>query len=139
RSGANWAAVMIDVDHFKRFNDDHGHQAGDEVLRQVGASLGRIVRASDSVGRYGGEEFMFVLGGVGEEALEGAEIFAERVRGAIEQIDVPGLPQVTASVGVAVALPGDSIDTVVARADEALYQAKEAGRNRAQVWGRRVA
>jgi diguanylate cyclase len=124
------AVVMVDVDHFKRFNDTHGHQAGDEVLRRVAGALRATMRDMDVVARYGGEEFALILPGTG---LREARRAAERARMAIEGVEVlfQGKPlKVTASLGTAQAMPGDEPASLVSRADQALYAAKKAGRNR---------
>lgn len=142
RSGLNWGVVMVDIDHFKRFNDLAGHAAGDEVLRLVSSRLRRLTRRADTVGRWGGEEFMFIIGCMPSETLEAILTFGERVRAAIEEIetgvlDPPVLQRVTASVGAAVWWPGLEPDAVVERADAALYNAKENGRNACRIWGTR--
>ena len=118
------AFAMVDVDHFKLFNDTFGHAAGDEVLRRVAAVISGMVRDSDVVYRYGGEEFSILLPGA---SAEEARIVAERVRVAVERLDVPG-GRVTVSVGVADAVGG--LEDLAVRADSALYAAKQAGRNR---------
>jgi two-component system cell cycle response regulator len=124
-------ALMIDLDHFKLVNDTQGHLAGDSVLRQVGDLLLREMRSMDTVGRYGGEEFIVILP---ETALHGAMIFAERVRQRIQAINfgTPARPiTVTVSIGVA-SIPDDhatSPETFLALADVALYHAKADGRN----------
>ena len=125
--------LMLDLDHFKRINDEHGHLAGDEVLREVAALLTHAVRSVDVVARYGGEEFVVVLPETGEE---GAVVFAERIReriaeqsfGRSEGVRLP----ITASIGVATfpAPAVDSVEDLFASADAALYRAKAEGRNR---------
>ncbi|MEK7668291.1 MAG: GGDEF domain-containing protein, partial [Gemmatimonadota bacterium] len=124
-------ALMIDLDHFKQVNDTQGHLAGDSVLRQVGDLLRRELRSVDTVGRYGGEEFVIILP---ETALHGATIFAERVRQRIQAINF-GTPTqaitITVSIGVA-SVPDEratSTETFLALADAALYRAKADGRN----------
>ncbi|MBX3210361.1 MAG: GGDEF domain-containing protein [Labilithrix sp.] len=123
--------LMVDVDHFKQVNDEHGHPAGDKVLRAVADGLARAFpRCSDMVARYGGEEFAIVLTDAGaHEATSLAARCLDAVRAL--RIDV-GLRvlAVTASVGVAVARPGESSAELVARADRALYNAKRGGRDR---------
>jgi two-component system, cell cycle response regulator len=125
--------LMIDLDHFKRINDQHGHLVGDEVLRAVAVLLTSAVRSVDVVSRYGGEEFVVVLP---ETPPMGATSFAERIREKLEQHGFVGggggVLGVTASIGLA-SFPGPRIETVedlLARADEALYRAKADGRNR---------
>lgn len=119
--------LLIDVDRFKKINDDFGHLVGDEVLRQVGAALKASSRSGDFVCRYGGEEFAVVLRKLG---LHGAEVIAERLRGQVEAIQ--GLPHevsVTVSIGVSVLDSGDTVETFLQRSDDALYSAKRSGRN----------
>jgi two-component system cell cycle response regulator len=132
--GGNETAVMLfDIDHFKLVNDRHGHPAGDDVLRELAERAVRQVRSVDLVGRLGGEEFVVVMP---ETSLAGAVVVAERFRVAVA--DEPFIPQgqsekllVTVSVGIAVTGEGpDTIDTLLKRADDALYAAKHAGRNR---------
>lgn len=120
------SVCMLDVDHFKQVNDRHGHQAGDEVLRQVASTIATSLRSIDSLGRYGGEEFVLVLP---QTPRDGAREKAERVRGAVDLSCACG-EALTVSIGVAGYRPGDSVDTLLARADAALYAAKERGRNR---------
>jgi diguanylate cyclase (GGDEF)-like protein/PAS domain S-box-containing protein len=119
--------LMIDVDHFKKFNDSYGHLAGDEVLKGVALWLRDLVRTTDFVARFGGEEFAVILPNTG---LGGALLLAERVRAAIAR-PRPDLKSVTISIGVA-ALTSDhsDVNALVSNADEALYRAKAEGRNR---------
>jgi diguanylate cyclase len=125
--------VVVDVDHFKKFNDTYGHATGDLVLQGVAKALTRHLRAGDLAGRYGGEEFVLVLPG---SNMIGARIAAERIRKALEGMVVEtehGPLKVTASFGgAAVCGPGCSgtRDELFVRADSALYEAKRAGRNR---------
>ena len=132
--GLGLAVLMLDVDHFKRVNDTHGHDAGDAVLREVGAVLREATRAEDLVARYGGEEFVAALP---VSAPDQATERAERVRAAlasrrIAAAGVAGTLRVTASVGLAFAYPGRfrSASVLIGVADHGLYQAKHAGRNR---------
>ncbi len=128
RYGPPLAVLMQDVDHFKRFNDEHGHDMGDRVLRAVAAALKQALRGQDIACRYGGEEFLAILPSTD---CDGAMVVAERVRSAVEAMEVDGL-KVTVSIGVAgipeLAVP--SAEALVEAADAALYQAKKAGRNR---------
>ncbi len=127
-----FACIMVDIDHFKRINDTYGHQAGDAILVAVSSVLARNARQYDEVGRYGGEEFLVVLPGASEVQ---AALVAERLRNGIKQQQIPfndKLISVTASFGVA-AFPAPSIngfDKLLKAADDALYAAKNNGRNR---------
>jgi diguanylate cyclase (GGDEF)-like protein len=129
RTGRPFALLMIDLDHFKDVNDRHGHQIGDHVLKQCAAVLLENLRRTDFVGRYGGEEFCVMLP---EASAEGATHVAEKLRQAVDGLSSP-VP--TISVGVALSQGCSSVEEVVRRADEALYRAKEAGRNRAVLYG----
>ncbi|HWG93207.1 MAG TPA: GGDEF domain-containing protein, partial [Mycobacteriales bacterium] len=126
RSAEHVSLVMVDIDHFKVLNDTHGHQAGDEVLRNVAAALSCECRDFDTPARYGGEEFAVVLPGCGPEE---AVLIAERLRQAVAA--APSVVPITASAGVATypSHAGDA-DTLVRAADEALYQSKNSGRDR---------
>ena len=121
--------MMLDVDHFKRFNDTHGHQAGDEVLRSVAKVLKQSLRDTVLVARFGGEEFAIVFSGL---PITAARIPAERARAAIgaATIQFNGRPlHVTAMPGLAELQPGEDEQGLLKRVDEALYAAKHAGRN----------
>jgi len=134
RFGQDLGLVMLDIDHFKAVNDTYGHQQGDLVLREVAQVLRESSREIDEPARYGGEELAVALP---QTDLDGAYLFAERVRTALESLRVPRLDgaggslRVTASFGAA-AMPGSGDDTasLIAAADAALYEAKRAGRNR---------
>ncbi|HUR91149.1 MAG TPA: diguanylate cyclase [Gemmatimonadaceae bacterium] len=122
-----FSVVMIDVDYFKRYNDTFGHLAGDEVLRGIAELLESTCRATDIVGRYGGEEFAIILP---HTIGPGAREIAERLRATVERKKWPHAP-VTVSVGIATASPATAdADTVLNEADVALYLAKQGGRNR---------
>jgi diguanylate cyclase (GGDEF)-like protein len=131
--GASCAVVMLDLDHFKRLNDERGHAAGDSTLRLVAMELQRQVRGRDSVYRVGGEEFLVLLR---DTTLDGGLQVADRIREAIADLGLPGgggthPARLTISGGVAVADEhATSWDSVVAWADAAMYAAKEAGRDR---------
>lgn len=120
--------ILLDIDHFKRVNDEYGHDAGDVALRLLAGALREEVRGVDTAARYGGEEFAIILPQAGEE---GALVVAERLRSRIEQTEVPEVGSITASIGVAT-FPqhANSRDLLVTTADRALYQAKRTGRNR---------
>jgi two-component system, cell cycle response regulator len=120
--------VLLDIDHFKKVNDTHGHAVGDRVLTHVSALVSKAIRGYDLAVRWGGEEFLVVLPGVPRlKAL----VVAERVRMAVSTLAVQDLPPVTISAGVAELMPTDtSAEAAIARADEALYRAKSTGRNR---------
>ncbi|HXY99568.1 MAG TPA: PleD family two-component system response regulator [Stellaceae bacterium] len=126
------AVLMLDIDYFKRVNDGHGHPAGDAVLREVASRIARHVRGFDLVARYGGEEFVVVMP---ETTLAVAAMVAERLRNVIAARPVAlgegmGELEVTISVGIAVAREGgDSAAAMLQRADKALYEAKDRGRN----------
>lgn len=128
RAGSQVSVALLDVDHFKSVNDRFGHGAGDEVLRQIAATLSAQARLNDTVARWGGEEFIAIL----PIAREGAVAFAERTRLAIQNLRCEPVGRVTISVGVAEVGPGEAAADAVARADERLYEAKRAGRNRVQ-------
>jgi diguanylate cyclase (GGDEF)-like protein len=127
------AFVMLDLDRFKRLNDDLGHAVGDDALREVSAELRRVVRGSDTIYRYGGEEFLVIMP---ESSLDAATAAAERIRTAISGLQIkastdPNAGVLTMSCGVALSLVArEHWGTVIAAADSALYEAKATGRNR---------
>jgi len=124
------ALLLLDLDRFKRVNDRYGHQAGDAVLQQVVAELARTLREDDLLGRYGGEEFVVLLSDMDPEKV--VEI-AERLRSHVEALELRHDGRrlsITISIGCAMLRQDDDIDTLVARADQRLYQAKQTGRNR---------
>jgi diguanylate cyclase (GGDEF)-like protein len=135
--------LMIDIDHFKKVNDTYGHPAGDAVLREVGHAIRRVVRDVDLAGRYGGEEFAVVAP---ETNVRGVVVLAQRLRTVIEGLDIRVGPEttikVTASIGVAALNPAweQPVGQLIAAADGALYEAKNAGRNTVRIaMGGRVA
>jgi two-component system cell cycle response regulator len=134
REKASFAVALADIDHFKQINDTYGHAAGDAVLQHVGRLMQSLLRASDAMGRYGGEEFLFVLPRADNDG--GREV-AERMRAAVERTRVTcasGEPRVTVSLGIASsAACGFDAATLVQAADQALYRAKAEGRNRVVV------
>jgi len=122
------AVVLLDLDRFKEINDSFGHAAGDAMLREVSRLLLSLARQGDTVGRWGGEEFVVVLP---ETDLAGAQRFAERLRRTIESHAV-GEMKTSTSCGVATMLTQDSVEELLGAADKALYQAKSNGRNRTE-------
>ncbi|MDJ0554105.1 MAG: diguanylate cyclase [Microcoleaceae cyanobacterium MO_207.B10] len=131
RYGAPFSILLIDLDHFKKVNDHYGHQVGDTALCKVVQNINNIIRNVDSLGRYGGEEFMAILPETnGEQAL----VLADRIRTMVANNIIEtkqGNLSLTLSIGVTSYHPDDtSIDDMISRADQAVYQAKELGRNR---------
>lgn len=127
------AALMCDLDHFKRVNDRYGHARGDDVLTAAAAALNASIRSSDFAGRYGGEEFVVLLPNTD---AAGATTIAEKIRTAIAAIQIPSVHEpVTISIGIAV-LPDHALDatSLQSNADQALYAAKRAGRNRVHLF-----
>jgi diguanylate cyclase (GGDEF)-like protein len=123
--------MMIDVDNFKRFNDAYGHIAGDRVLIAVAGALREHLRPTDLIARFGGDEFAVLLPDAG---LGQAQQTADRLRAEVAALSPPSLSTaITISIGVSAALPGDDVGTLVQRADAAMYEAKELGRNRVAV------
>lgn len=134
RHGEPYSLILCDLDHFKSVNDTHGHVIGDHLLQIVAAELEQAVRTSDSIYRFGGEEFAILLPHTPEEA---AKDVAERIRKAIAAIRVDAgekILWVTASCGVATFLPKETTQEWLARADDALYRAKHQGRNCTRVF-----
>ena len=127
RYGNRVSVAILDVDHFKRINDSHGHARGDEVLIGVARLIGAAVRESDFAARWGGEEFLLVMP---DTEMEGALTCCERVRATIASEVTCGGKPVTVSIGVATHKGNEAIDATLARADLKLYEAKNAGRNR---------
>jgi diguanylate cyclase (GGDEF)-like protein len=133
RYGHRWCVALLDLDHFKGYNDSVGHLEGDAMLRRVSSALSATVRGGDTVYRYGGEEFLVLLP---EQTLETAALAAERLRAAVEALAVPHPAGGTVTISAGVAGPGEGgepADELVRRADAALYAAKAAGRNRVEV------
>lgn len=121
--------MVIDIDHFKQVNDQHGHDMGDKVLAAVAGELKRLTRIEDILSRYGGEEFVLLLGHC---ALELAKEKAEKIRQAVDNLKTEGV-HVTASFGVSFLREGEEYAALFSRADKAVYRAKELGRNRVEV------
>ncbi|RBP27020.1 diguanylate cyclase (GGDEF)-like protein [Marinobacter pelagius] len=126
RYGNALAVILFDIDKFKLINDTFGHDIGDQVLGRIGEQLSHATRSSDIVGRWGGEEFLLVLP---ETSLSGARQVAEMIRSEVEASDYGLSKPVTVSLGCADFQSGDLVEALVKRADVALYQAKESGRN----------
>jgi len=124
------SVIIFDLDHFKQVNDTYGHQVGDEILVSVADLTRENTRTSDVAGRWGGEEFMIICP---ETELSGAKVIAEKLRQVIERYDFPTVGHKTASFGVASVKSDENEDGVMQRADDALYRAKNAGRNRVEV------
>ncbi|AVO60437.1 GGDEF domain-containing protein [Pseudomonas chlororaphis] len=127
--------LMLDIDHFKRINDSHGHSAGDEVLKAVAAAIKAQLRNVDMVFRFGGEEFLILLSNTGRDA---AAMVGERLRQAAQAKDYWAdgtLIELTVSLGCSTLLPGESAESLLRRADSALYVAKREGRNRLAMAG----
>ncbi len=135
RHGTRLSVLFVDADHFKKVNDTYGHAGGDAVLKALAGALMTGLRTEDVVARYGGEEFVILLRGVSPDEVAAA---AERIRGQVAGLVIEHDGRtiaVTVSIGVAVHEAGheaESVEALVARADTALYKAKEAGRNRVE-------
>ncbi|MBU1488938.1 MAG: GGDEF domain-containing protein [Gammaproteobacteria bacterium] len=127
--------LMLDLDHFKQVNDTYGHSTGDEVLKAVASTLKQLLRNVDMVFRYGGEEFLVLLSGT---AAEAANMVGERLRQAVEELQCVAEGKtidLSISLGCATLLPSESVESLLRRADEALYTAKRNGRNRVTMAG----
>lgn len=127
--------LMLDIDHFKRINDSYGHSTGDEVLKAVAASIKGQLRNVDMVFRFGGEEFLILLSNTGRDA---AAMVGERLRNAAQAQEYQAdgkLIELTVSLGCSTLLPGESAESLLRRADSALYVAKREGRNRLAMAG----
>lgn len=136
RDGHIFSLIMIDIDHFKAFNDTYGHQVGDQVLRLVSMTLVNEVKGQDMAARYGGEEFAIILPGTNVNAAQAA---AENLRKAVEKKEVINrstgdhLGQITVSLGVAQFYGNEEVEELIKRADMALYSSKNKGRNQVSV------
>jgi diguanylate cyclase (GGDEF)-like protein len=132
RGGARFALAMLDIDHFKSVNDTLGHLAGDEILRGTSDVIRNNLRSVDLYGRFGGEEFLILMT---QADIKGAMLCAERIRGAVERKRFPKVGtdfKVTVSLGLTDYRGNEKIDAMIARADKALYRAKDGGRNRVE-------
>ena len=130
RTASSLSVMLLDVDHFKKFNDTHGHRAGDEALRVVARVLRGAMRQMDLVTRYGGEEFLVILAGT---AIDGAGLVAERTRQNIGETTFRydgKVLSLTVSIGIAQLSPSEHITRMLQRADDAMYASKQNGRNR---------
>jgi diguanylate cyclase (GGDEF)-like protein len=128
---APFSVLLLDIDHFKRVNDTHGHLAGDRILKQLCAYIFEKLRVSDEIARWGGEEFAIMLPTAN---VTHAAALADRIRADIAQYDFDGIP-VSISIGVAEYQRGESLEDLLRRADEALYASKQGGRNRVTAAG----
>lgn len=126
RADSKFSLIMLDIDRFKSINDRFGHNTGDLVLKRMAETIKNRIRRIDTLARWGGEEFVILLP---ETTVNKAAVLAEELRESLSQMDIPGVGRVTASFGVAGYCPGDTVDTLVKRADELMYEAKAAGRN----------
>ena len=129
-SGSSFGVLFVDIDHFKKINDRHGHLTGDKVLRFVANAIRNHLRVSDSCGRWGGEEFLALVLDIKSSSLQ---TVAEKLRQLIEQSGVEGNDRnlkVTVSIGASMVRPGDTLQSLIQRADELMYKSKQNGRNR---------
>lgn len=132
-SGDTFGVIFFDIDHFKNINDTYGHAVGDQVLKMVATTIRQGLRATDTVGRWGGEEFVILVNGVTKSILE---TLAEKLRMLIEQsrLDIKNQSvRVTVSVGATLVIYGDTPDTLIQRADKLMYESKGSGRNRVTI------
>lgn len=129
RSKETFSVAMLDVDHFKSINDNYGHQVGDEVLTTIATVVQNCLRNIDNFGRYGGEEFLLIMF---QTKIPGAQVSAERIRKALSDLEYPNISsdfKVTMSMGLAEHRLGETLEDILARADNALYLAKHRGRD----------
>jgi diguanylate cyclase (GGDEF)-like protein len=134
RYGDSFSVILFDIDHFKYINDTHGHLVGDKALKEIAQLTRRMVRATDVPGRWGGEEFLIVSP---HSDQEGAKQLAEKLRLAIAEHDFGRAARITASFGVATVDAQTTPDSLLKAVDDALYHAKENGRNRVSVTPRK--
>ncbi|MFK8069234.1 MAG: GGDEF domain-containing protein [Gammaproteobacteria bacterium] len=130
QNGSNFSLVVADIDFFKHVNDTYGHAMGDEVLKKVAGRMNNVVRGNDVIGRTGGEEFMIVLP---QSDITAASAVGERIRQAIEKSPISfndNSISITISLGAAQLKNNEKLEELIERADQALYEAKETGRNR---------
>jgi diguanylate cyclase (GGDEF)-like protein len=129
RYGAPLALIFFDIDNFKAINDTYGHDAGDSVLRELARVVTAIIRKTDIFGRFGGEEFVVLVHN--NDVRTGRDL-AEKIRWAVEHKSFPMVGSMTCSFGVAQFYPDDTVESIIKRADEAMYVAKQGGRNRVE-------
>jgi diguanylate cyclase (GGDEF)-like protein len=135
RHGDPFSVLMLDIDHFKKINDTYGHPVGDLAIKALAEVCSNALRPHDILARYGGEEFVLTLP---HTPTEGARTVAERIREAVQKLEVPcdqGPVRFTVSIGVSTYASGQAFDSIVERADKALYVSKQSGRNRVTVDG----
>ncbi len=132
RYGWRFGVLFLDVDHFKEINDTYGHDIGDKVLRMVARTLGGNLRSADSLGRWGGEEFLAVITNTTEESLRTTAERGRKLVAASSLESEPDSIQVTVSIGATMARPEDTVESLVKRADRLVYRAKARGRNRVE-------
>lgn len=131
RYGNNCSLVILDIDHFKRFNDTYGHLVGDKVLVKLAETISKNIRNTDLFARWGGEEFVLLLP---ETSLANADLLCDKLRQKVEKIECKEADeQITASFGVTIIYQDDTMQSALQRADKALYEAKNAGRNRVMI------
>ena len=133
RGGNEMVVCILDIDYFKRVNDEYGHLAGDEVLKIFTHEAHQSLRTSDYFGRYGGEEFLMILP---QTSLEGGHVIADRFRNRLESLKFPEIDRdftLTTSIGITQYVVGEDVVQTLARADAALYRAKRLGRNRVEI------
>jgi len=130
RYGHPMTLIMLDIDHFKRVNDTFGHPAGDQVIREVANRIRSAIRLSDSLTRWGGEEFLILMPNT---SLSSATVLAERIRESVASKEFEGIGPITVSLGLAEYLSSESREAWLDRADRAMYRAKDQGRNRVEV------
>ena len=128
RYGNSLSMLMFDIDDFKKLNDTFGHQAGDVALQEVAQVIQKRIRSSDYSARWGGDEFMILL----LADMDNAFSIADSLRKEIATCDIPGIGGVTISLGVVQYEEKDDVDSLIKRADDALYRAKTSGRNRTE-------
>ncbi len=130
RYSKKFSLIMFDIDHFKAVNDTYGHNVGDYVLKAIVDVIKKYIREADIFARYGGEEFIIIQP---ETAIEGAKVYAEKMRTIIEQTNFGKVKKITISVGVTMFNENDTIESITKKVDDALYKAKNKGRNRVEV------